>query len=88
MITRRSLLMGVPMGLPAETRVHAGAQTNAWAIDPKSLDSLLGVLAALKRLGFEGFETSFRNVQEQFAKPQPARTRLHESLCRCRNANR
>jgi len=78
-ITRRALVMGVPMAAVVETRVHAGAQTNAWTIDPKNLNSLLEVLATLKRLGFEGFETSFRNVQEQFGKPEPARARLGET---------
>ena len=63
----------------AETKLHAGSQTNAWTIDPNNLDSLLQVLTAVKRLGFEGFETSFRNLQPQFAQPQPARKRLRES---------
>jgi sugar phosphate isomerase/epimerase len=79
MMTRRRLLMGVTMTALGGTRAHAGAQTNAWPIDPKNLDSLLKVLATMKGLGFEGFETSFRNVQEQFSKPQPARVRLRES---------
>src|SRR5438132_1501922 len=78
MIARRALLLGVPMAAMADTKVHAGTQTNAWTIDSKNFDSFLEVLAAVKRLGFEGFETSFRNVQAQFAKPQPARARLQE----------
>ena len=78
-MTRRALLMGAPMALTAAARVHAGAQTNAWTIDAKNPASLLDVLAALKRMGFEGFETSFRNVQETFAHPRPARARLHDS---------
>ena len=79
MITRRAVVLGVPMAATAEHRVHPGAQTNAWTIDPQDFNSLLQVLAAVKRLGFEGFETGFRNVQAQFARPQAARARLQET---------
>src|SRR5205823_13154430 len=79
MMSRRSLLLGVPGAALGGTKPHAGAQTNAWTIDPKDFNSLLQVLAEVKRLGFEGFETSFRNVQAQFAKPQPARDELKKT---------
>ena len=76
MMSRRSLVLGATGAALGAAKAHAGAQTNAWTIDPKDLNSLLQVLAAMKRLGFEGFETSFRNVQAQFDQPQPARDEL------------
>jgi sugar phosphate isomerase/epimerase len=79
MIRRRAFLLGFPGGVLAGGKVHVGSQTNAWNIDPNNLNSLLEVLAALRRLGFEGFETGFRNLQPQFEKPQAARDRLRES---------
>jgi len=72
LISRRSLMLGVPSLTWGAAKAHVGAQTNAWTIDGKDLNSLLGVLGTMKRLGFEGFETSFRNVQAQFDKPQHA----------------
>src|SRR5262249_5795114 len=58
---------------------HAGAQTNAWTINPQDLYSLLRVLSVMKGLGFEGFETSFRNVQAQFDKPRAAADELRKT---------
>jgi len=51
---------------PKPAGVKIGCQTNAWRIDPGNFDSLLDVLGKLKQLGYEGFETGFRNVQGQF----------------------
>jgi inosose dehydratase len=79
MMSRRSLMLGAGGAALGATKVHAGAQTNAWTIDGKDLNSLLHVLGSMKRLGFEGFETSFRNVQAQFDKPQPAREELKKT---------
>lgn len=76
MISRRSLLLGVPAAAMADARLHIGSQTNAWTIDPKDLHSLLQVLATLKQLGFEGYETSFRNLQAEFGKPRETRAQL------------
>ena len=39
----------------------------------------LDVLGTLKSLGFEGFETSFRNVQGQYADAAAARARLEQT---------
>jgi sugar phosphate isomerase/epimerase len=79
MIARRSLLLGLPALARAEGKVHVGSQTNAWPIDPKNLNSLTDVLATLKRLEFEGFETGFRNLQPHFERPKEVRARLHDS---------
>ena len=59
--------------LLAASPVRIGCQTNAWRINPVNFQDLLGVLAKLKELGFDGFETSFRNVQGQFANGASAR---------------
>jgi sugar phosphate isomerase/epimerase len=53
--------------------VHAGSQTNAWAINPSDFSSLMAVLGKIKGLRFEGFETGFRNVERQFSDPAGAR---------------
>jgi sugar phosphate isomerase/epimerase len=56
-----------------------GCQTNAWPIKPGDFSSFLGVLGDLKALGFEGFETSFRNVQAQYADAAAARARIEQA---------
>ena len=43
-------------------------QTNAWKITLDDWPGFLKVLAEIRALGYEGFETSFRNVQSQFGK--------------------
>lgn len=62
--------------IPKAARVKLGCQTNAWPIDPKNFDSLLAVLGKLKELGYEGYETGFRNVQGQFDNTVTARKQL------------
>ncbi len=61
---------------PKSVGVKIGCQTNAWRIDPNNFDSLLAVLGKLKELGYEGYETGFRNVQGQFAIAATARKQL------------
>ncbi len=61
---------------PKNIGVKIGCQTNAWRIDPNNFDSLLDVLRQLKTLGYEGYETGFRNVQGQFANSAAARKQL------------
>ncbi len=56
-----------------------GAQTNAWKIDPKDFNSLLGVLAQVKEVGYSGFETGFLNVRSQFATAPAARRKLQQT---------
>jgi inosose dehydratase len=53
-------------------RIQLGAQTNAWAIDPKNLDSFLSVLGQVKKVGYTGFETGFFNLIQNFDSPQHA----------------
>lgn len=89
MISRRHFLSAVPLGLTAAsacaefaeaapTRVKLGAQTNAWRVNPSDFAQVLDVLRQLKQLGYEGFETGFRNIQGQFAKAAQARQQLEQ----------
>jgi inosose dehydratase len=81
-ISRRAVLLGVPgatLGGKSGANVHVGCQTNAWPIEPKDLSSLFQVLGVIKQIGFEGFETGFRNLQDQFAQPAAAREGLKKS---------
>lgn len=58
--------------------VHFGAQTNAWAIDPKNFSSLIRVLHTVRQIGYAGFETGFRNVITQFQAPAEARQEIEK----------
>jgi inosose dehydratase len=46
----------------AHSGIQFGTQTNAYPIDPKNFDTFLAALGKTKAIGFEGFETGFRNV--------------------------
>jgi inosose dehydratase len=59
--------------------VKIGCQTNAWRIDPNNFDSLLDVLRKLKELGYEGFETGYRNVQGQFANASVTKKQIEQT---------
>lgn len=85
MISRRYFLSALPVCLAsaavaAQTtspaRLKAGCQTNAWRIDPRDFTQVLSVLSKLKGLGYEGFETGFRNIQGQFKEAVVARREL------------
>lgn len=80
-LTRRALVAGFPASLmlAAPSRLRFGCQTNSWPIDPKKLSSFAGVLDRLKGFDFQGFETSFRNVQEHFGQPAEARAMIAKS---------
>jgi sugar phosphate isomerase/epimerase len=75
------LLLGAPTTLlaakPAAIRV--GTQTNAWTIDPNNFEAFAGLLTDIKKLGFEGFETSFLNVRNQFDRPNNAYERIRKT---------
>jgi sugar phosphate isomerase/epimerase len=86
-MSRRDFLSCIPAGAmltafplsAAAAGPHIGAQTNAWQLKPGDFVQFLDVLGTLKSLGFEGFETSFRNVQGQYADAASARARLEQS---------
>lgn len=82
MMSRRAVLLGAPcaaLAAKSGANVLAGCQTNAWPIESKDLSSLLHVLGVIKQIGFEGFETGFRNLQGQFAQPAATRESLKKS---------
>lgn len=56
--------------------IQFGAQTNAWAIDPKNFDSFLAVLGQVKQAGYAGFETGFFNLLAEFDTPDVARQKI------------
>lgn len=79
-LSRRAILAALPGSLlAAGPRVRFGCQTNSWPIDPKKLDTFAGVLARVKSFGFQGFETSFRNVQEHFGAAAEVRRAIDQS---------
>jgi len=86
-MSRRDLLSSIPAGAmlsalsltAAPPGPRIGCQTNAWALKPGDFGAFLDVLKTLKSLGFEGFETSFRNVQAQYANAAAARARIEQS---------
>jgi inosose dehydratase len=59
--------------------IHFGVQLNAFPIDPKNFDSFLGTLGTVKQIGYQGFESSFRNVSGQFAAPEHARRAIEQT---------
>jgi sugar phosphate isomerase/epimerase len=74
-LTRRAVLAGAASTAAlwaAGARPRAGCQTNAWAIG--DFKDLVGVIAKLKALGYEGYETGFRNVQTFFDQSASAAT--------------
>jgi inosose dehydratase len=79
MMSRRDLLLGAALAAKSGAKLRVGCQTNAWSIEPENLDSLLHALEVIKQIGFEGFETGFRNLQDQFAQPAAARESLKRS---------
>lgn len=62
-----------------DPNVHFGVQLNAFPIDPNSFPTFLEALGEVKRIGYEGFESSFRFVEGQFANPQPARRQIEQT---------
>lgn len=83
MLSRRSFLaLAGCAGLAAaqSARVlRAGCQTNAWRITPGDFEQFLRILNRIQELGFQGFETSFRNLQGQFSNAQAARARIEKT---------
>ena len=55
------------------SQIQFGVQLNAFPIDPNRFDTFLGTLGQIKQIGYQGFESSFRNLMAQFASPEQAR---------------
>ena len=83
-MTRRDLLLhALPvfafagqLRAASSKTVSVGAQTNAWKIDTEDFSSLTAVLDRIAKLGYEGFETSYRNIQPVFGRLKQGRTDL------------
>ena len=58
--SRRKPILGAPLLLAPKLQV--GCQTNAWPITPGDFAQFLAVIERVPKLGFRGFQTSFRNV--------------------------
>lgn len=56
--------------------VSIGCQTNAWKIEAAKLDSSFAVWRAIQKLGYQGVETSFRNLEPHAAKSETIRGEL------------
>lgn len=78
MMTRRGFVGVAGATLLAKSQVRVGCQTNAWRIDPKNFDSLLGVLDKLQKYGYQGYETGYRNVEGRFDRVAETRAALEK----------
>lgn len=61
------------------TDIQFGAQTNAWAIDPKRFNTFVAVLNQIRQIGYAGFETGFANLIDQFQSPRMARRQIENN---------
>ena len=59
--------------------INFGVQLNAFPIDPKNFQTFLTTLAQVKQIGYQGFESGFRNVTEQFASAPQARRQIEQT---------
>src|SRR5580692_11759814 len=56
----------------ATENIRFGVQLNAFPIDPNRFATFLDALDQVKHLGYDGFESGFRYVNQQFAEPAQA----------------
>lgn len=59
--------------------IHFGVQLNAFPIDPKRFETFIDTLGEVKQVGYQGFESGFRNVSEHFGDPVPARRQIEQT---------
>ena len=59
--------------------IRFGVQLNAFPIDPRRFETFLETLAQVKQIGYQGFESSFRNLSPQFDRAAAARARIEET---------
>jgi len=71
-----SALRASGLAAHGHSEIHFGVQLNAFPIDPKNFETFLDTLSQIKQIGYEGFESSFRNVMPQFASPADARSKI------------
>jgi sugar phosphate isomerase/epimerase len=63
----------------APSGIRFGVQLNAFPIDAKRFETFLATLDQVKQIGYQGFESSFRNLSEQFAAPEAARRSIEST---------
>jgi inosose dehydratase len=56
-----------------------GVQLNAFPIDPGNFATFLDALRQIKQIGYQGFESSFRNLEQQFAAPKTGRHAIEQT---------
>ena len=59
--------------------IRFGVQLNAFPIDPKRFETFEATLAQVKQIGYQGFESGFRFLSEQFAAPEMARRSIERT---------
>lgn len=76
---RREFLAAVALAFPSlaeNKRLRVACDTASWTIEVPEFQNLIRVLGEAKELGYEGFETGYRNVQGQFENLKEARAKL------------
>lgn len=61
------------------TGIQFGVQLNAFPIDPKRFQTFVDTLGEVKQVGYQGFESGYRTLTEQFAEPAPARRQIERT---------
>jgi len=59
--------------------IRFGVQLNAFPIDPKRFETFESTLEQVKQIGYQGFESGFRYLSEQFAAPEMARRSIERT---------
>jgi sugar phosphate isomerase/epimerase len=62
-----------------DPNVRFGVQLNAFPIDPKNFSNFLRTVGEVKKIGYQGFESSYRLVERQFGTPAPARRQIEQT---------
>jgi inosose dehydratase len=75
-----SAMFGMP-SVPAQAAhtpegIRFGVQLNAFPIDPRRFESFLDALSQVREIGYQGFESSYRNINSQFGDPEAARQKI------------
>lgn len=78
LLARPSAAAGAGAGAGTDG-IRFGVQLNAFPIDPKRFETLIDTLGQIKQIGYQGFESSYRNVGEQFASPAAARRQIEQT---------
>ena len=75
-MTPNGVLDALAQAMDRHPGIRFGVQLNAFPIDPNRFDTFLDTLGQVKQIGYQGFESSFRNVTAQFASPEQGRRNI------------